>query len=150
MPEDKDEISQMKIYSSQKARQVDTGKIAMEAIVYGLEINGHKLEPCIASPYAWDVTEFVKEGNNEVTFTLTNSLRNLLGPHHHKGGELKGTSALSFVGTGGWPNAIGDNNWYDLRLDKRNTLRVWTDNYNVIPFGFIEPVRICVHKTNEQ
>lgn len=29
MPEDKDEISQMKIYSSQKARQVDTGKIAI-------------------------------------------------------------------------------------------------------------------------
>ena len=116
-----------------------------EAIVYELEINGQELEACIASPYAWDITEYIKEGNNEVTFTLTNSLRNLLGPHHHKGGELKGTSALSFVGTGGWPNAIGDRDWYDLRLDKKNTLRVWTDDYNVIPFGFIEPVRICVH-----
>lgn len=120
-----------------------------EAIVYELKINGKQLPPCIASPYAWDITDYIKEGNNDVTFTLTNSLRNLLGPHHHKGGELKGTSALSFVGTGGWPHEIGDYNWHELRLDKKKPLRIWTDNYNIIPFGFIEPVEICVYRASK-
>lgn len=120
-----------------------------ESIVYELEINGHSLNPCIASPYVWDVTSYLVKGKNEIRFSLTNSLRNLLGPHHHKGGELKGTSALSFMGAGGWPNAVGDSNWMDLRLDKRNKLRVWTDDYNIIPFGFIKPVQILISDTAE-
>lgn len=76
-------------------------------------------------------------------------MRNLLGPHHNKGGELKGTSALSFMGAGGWPNAAGDSNWMDLRLDKRNKLRIWTDDYNIIPFGFIKPVQILISDAAE-
>ena len=120
-----------------------------ESIVYELEINGYPLEARVASPYVWDVTSFVVEGENEIRFSLTNSLRNLLGPHHHKGGELKGTSALSFTGAGGWPNGTGDSDWINLRLDKKNKLRVWTDDYNIIPFGFIEPVQLLVGNKTE-
>ena len=115
-----------------------------EAVVYELRFNGKQLEPRMASPFVWDVTDFIVEGKNMLEFTLTNSLRNLLGPHHHKGGELKGVSALSFVGTGGWPHGEGDSDWHNLRLDKHNELRIWTDDYYMIPFGFIDPVQVCI------
>ena len=114
-----------------------------EAIVYELTINGYQLPPCMSSPYTWDITDYVVTGHNSIDFTLTNSLRNLLGPHHHKGGELKGMSPLSFVGSGGWPHGQGDRNWYDLRLNPKNELRIWTDDYQQIPFGFIKPVQVC-------
>ena len=113
-----------------------------EAILYGLSVNGHELEELSATPFTWNITPYIKEGANDISFTLCNSLRNLLGPHHHKGGELKGTSPLSFTGSGGWPHGEGDSDWYDARLDKKVSLRIWTDDYYVIPFGFIQPVEI--------
>lgn len=114
-----------------------------EAITYELYINEEYVDKLIASPFQWDITKYIKKGNNEIRFILCNSLRNLLGPHHHKGGELKGTSPLSFTGTGGWPHGVGDDYWYDLRLSKNSDLKIWTDDYNIIPFGFIKPVEIC-------
>jgi hypothetical protein len=114
-----------------------------EAIVYELNINGHYVDKLTSSPFRRDITSYIKEGENDIRFVLCNSLRNLLGPHHHNGGELKGTSPLSFTGAGGWPHGQGDRNWYDLRLDNRSDLKIWTDHYNIIPFGFIKPVEIC-------
>lgn len=115
-----------------------------EAIVYELTINGRYVGELTSSPFRWNITSFIKEGENDIRFVLCNSLRNLLGPHHHKGGELKGTSPLSFTGTGGWPNAQGEYNWYDLRLKNQEDLKIWTDHFSIIPFGFIEPVNICI------
>lgn len=115
-----------------------------EAIVYELSINGTYVGERTSSPFRWDVTKFINEGDNEIKFVLSNSLRNLLGPHHHNGGELKGTSPLSFTGSGGWPHAQGDDNWYDLRLTNPDDLKIWTDSYFNIPFGFIEPVEISI------
>lgn len=115
-----------------------------ESITCELSINGHQVDELMAHPFKWDITSYIQEGENRISFTLCNSLRNLLGPHHHNGGELKGTSPLSFTGTGGWPHGQGDPNWYDLRLDKNASLKIWMDDYNLIPFGFIEPVEICV------
>lgn len=113
-----------------------------EAILYKLNINGHELNELTSSPLKWDITPYLQEGENTLSFILCNSLRNLLGPHHHKGGELRGTSPLSFTGSGGWPHGEGDNDWYNARLSKNASLRIWTDDYNVIPFGFLEPVEI--------
>lgn len=75
---------------------------------------------------------------------MTNSLRNLLGPHHQVGGELKGVSALSFSGGGGWPQDLGDTNWYDLRREGK-PLKMWRDGYYCNPFGLLEPpvIEIC-------
>jgi len=114
-----------------------------EAIVYELSINGRYVDKLTSSPFKWNITSYMKEGENDIRFVLCNSLRNLLGPHHHNGGELKGTAPLSFTGTGGWPHIHGEHNWYNLRLDKQAHLKIWTDHYNIIPFGFIKPVEIC-------
>lgn len=120
-----------------------------ESIIYELTVNGHKLEILTAHPYEWDITSYIQTGENLISFTLCNSLRNILGPHHHIGGELKGTSPFSFTGIGGWPHARGDWNWHDLRLDKKSSLKIWMDDYNIIPFGFVESVELCESVENE-
>jgi hypothetical protein len=75
-----------------------------------------------------------------VEIELTNSLRNLLGPHHHPGGELNEVGPVSFTGNSGWPSnnkGGGESDWYDLRLTGKPTY--WRDDYYLIPFGLLEP-----------
>jgi hypothetical protein len=81
-----------------------------------------------------DITRAVKPGRNRLKLTLTNSLRNLLGPHHHRDGELIRTSPGSFSG--------GEPNWFDLRL--AGTPKIWRDDYHLIAFGFLEPPVVVV------
>lgn len=47
-----------------------------------LTVNGAKVKTFIKAPYEADISSFLKEGENEISLTLTNNLRNLLGPHH--------------------------------------------------------------------
>jgi hypothetical protein len=79
----------------------------------------------------------LKEGENTIQIILINSLRNLLGPHHHVWGELTAVGPVSFTGNKGWPGIGGDNDWYDLRLKGKPEL--WRDDYYLIPFGLLKP-----------
>ena len=54
----------------------------------GINVNGTDLSPLFASPWEADVTPWLRPGSNKICLTLTNTLRNLLGPHHHKGVNL--------------------------------------------------------------
>jgi len=112
-----------------------------EAIVSVIELNGTVVDTLCWSPYKADITRALKEGTNELKITIVNSLRNLLGPHHHKQGELVKVGPNSFTGAGGFPDGGGDSLWYDLRKTEHN-LKIWTDTYSLIPFGFIESVII--------
>ena len=112
-----------------------------EAIVSVIELNGMVIDTLCWSPYKTDITHALKVGKNELKITMVNSLRNLLGPHHHNEGELIGVGPKSFTGAGGFPDGRGDSNWYDLRKTT-SKLKIWTDTYHFIPFGFLEPVRI--------
>ncbi|MBL7968331.1 MAG: hypothetical protein JNK09_15110 [Prolixibacteraceae bacterium] len=112
-----------------------------ETIVSIVELNGTVIDTLCWAPFKTDITKALKPGKNELKITMVNSLRNLLGPHHHNRGELIKVGPNSFTGAGGFPDAGGDDNWYDLR--KNNTkLKIWTDRYHLIPFGMLEPVRI--------
>ncbi|MGG6495646.1 UNVERIFIED_CONTAM: hypothetical protein NY603_22250, partial [Bacteroidetes bacterium 56_B9] len=53
-----------------------------EAILCRPSINGNELDELSSSPFKWNITPYIKEGVNTISFTLCNSLRNLLGPHH--------------------------------------------------------------------
>ena len=110
-----------------------------EAIVSKLEINGNEIASLSWTPYKADITKALKPGRNEVKITLVNSLRNLLGPHHQKRAELVRVGPYSFTGAGGFPDPRGDKDWYDLRKTEKE-LKIWTDTYYQIPFGFLEPV----------
>ncbi len=111
---------------------------SFEAIVLKVKINGKEYAPLLYSPWETEITDAVKDGENIVEIELTNSLRNLLGPHHHTGGELTGVGPVTFTGNPGWPsNTDGESNWYDLRKNGRT--KYWSDDYYLVPFGLLKP-----------
>ncbi|MCX6237955.1 MAG: hypothetical protein NTY07_10450 [Bacteroidia bacterium] len=112
-----------------------------EAIVSVIELNGIVLDTLCWSPYKTDISKALKAGKNELKITMINSLRNLLGPHHNKQGELIKAGPNNFTGVGGFPDGRGDAKWYDLRKTSQE-LKTWTDTYNLIPFGLLESVNI--------
>ncbi|MDG0809943.1 carbohydrate-binding protein [Cohnella rhizosphaerae] len=63
---------------------------AMEAITVHLSVNGTDAGAMLWRPYEIDVTALLREGRNRISLRLASSLHNLLGPHHHWEGEIKG------------------------------------------------------------
>jgi len=114
-----------------------------EAITIDATLNGRSAGIVAWSPYHLDITRFVQPGMNEVKLILTNSLRNLMGPHHQQRAELIRVGPYSFSGTGGFPDPRGDSDWFDRRV-ARESLRLWTDSYYCIPFGFLKPPFISI------
>ena len=53
-----------------------------------VNVNGTDVDTVMWAPYSVDLSAYLKAGENTVKLTLVNNLRNLLGPHHHVGGEL--------------------------------------------------------------
>jgi len=85
-----------------------------------------------------DTGKGLKPGKNTVRVSLTNSLRNLMGPHHHKGGEHIAVGPATFRANHYWPNKEpGEKDWYDARLG--GSAKVWRDDYYMIPFGLLQP-----------
>jgi hypothetical protein len=121
-----------------KAKRYFISFPSFEAIVVKVKINEKEFDPLLYSPWEIDITGAIREGDNRVEVELTNSLRNLLGPHHHTGGELTEVGPVTFTGNPGWPsNNGGQSNWYDIRLSGKPLL--WRDDYYLIPFGLLEP-----------
>lgn len=82
-------------------------------VVADVWVNGNNAGQVVWSPYEVEIGRFLVDGTNTIRVDLVNSLRNLLGPHHHAFGELLGVGPDSFS-------------------DAEN----WTDVYQFVPFGF--------------
>lgn len=111
------------------------------AIATEVVINAQLVDILCWAPNRVDISSYLKKGKNTIQLHLVNSLRNLLGPHHHQGGELIKVGPNSFTGAGGFPDGRGEANWYDKRKDKED-LAIWTDTYYHIPFGLLGKVSI--------
>jgi hypothetical protein len=113
-----------------------------EAIIIRANINGTEMPPVAWSPWEVDITSALREGQNTITITLINSLRNLLGPHHNAEGELIALSPESFTGRSTWTTyRRGENDWYNRRLKGADSTHIWRDDYCIIPFGLLsDPV----------
>ncbi len=61
-----------------------------------LFVNGKYVKTMPWAPFEADVTEFIRDGENEIAVEITVSNRNLLGPHHHTDGELYAVAPNSF------------------------------------------------------
>lgn len=108
-----------------------------EATVIEARLNGQELGTVAWSPWEIEITEALRKGKNEVTLTLVNTLRNLLGPHHHRDGELTEVGPVSFTGAVRWPDeGPGEADWYDVRL--KGEPGKWRDDYFMVPFGILE------------
>ncbi len=111
---------------------------SFEAVVINVTVNGKACAPLFASPWEVDVTSALKPGKNAVRVSLTNSLRNQMGPHHHKGGEHTAVGPATFRANHYWPNReAGERDWYDARIGGH--AKVWRDDYYMIPFGLLQP-----------
>lgn len=107
-----------------------------ESIVVQANLNGSTTAPMVFHPHEIEITPWIKAGENTLTLTLSNSLRNLFGPHHHVGGELVSVGPVSFTGRTVWTgNDIGENDWYEKRLTGKTG--IWRDDYYIIPFGLL-------------
>lgn len=98
---------------------LDIGK--PDAPVSKLFINDQPVKAFMWAPYKADITEFVREGDNKLTLQLFAGNRNLLGPHHHKDGELYFVAPYNFY----------DNNEYTSDTEKGT----WSDRYCFVRFG---------------
>ena len=72
-------------YTENKNLKLDFTKTGINVVE--AKINGSYVAKKMWEPYACDISEFVKEGNNEIELTLTNNLRNMQGPFHLEEGE---------------------------------------------------------------
>lgn len=78
----------------------------VEATVVEPILNGKSLGRLAWRPFVFAVPKgLVKPGQNTLSLILTNTLRNLLGPHHHKAGELLGVGPGSFRDNANWTDA---------------------------------------------
>jgi len=73
-----------------------------QTIVARVIVNHAEVGLVFWPPYQIEVSSFLKKGENLIEIELTNSLRNLLGPHHHSQGELFHVVPKSFVDEAHW------------------------------------------------
>lgn len=86
-----------------------------------ITVNGNKAATLIFAPFNADLTEYLKNGENELKITLLSGNRNLLGPHHKPQGELYSVGPSTFTDKYGWADD--------------SSQPVWTDNYSFVRFG---------------
>jgi len=115
---------------SQKFKVKPSGKVFLKfenfnAIVAKVTVNKKEAGLVFLPPYQIEVTEFLKKGENLLEIEITNSLRNLLGPHHHQKAELLSVGPYSFS-------------------NEKN----WTDSYSFIPFG-LGKIKLIIEERNE-
>ena len=94
-----------------------------DAVLVRARINGEDVGAKAWRPFRFDVTRWMKPGDNEITLKLFGSCRNLLGPHHHWRGEVLYTGpAFSFTKSSD----------EDEPQVPQNT---WVDRYCFVRFG---------------
>ena len=93
----------------------------LDAIVTEVRVNGGVAGRLTWRPWRINITKWLRPGDNEIELVLFGSCRNLLGPHHHTGGELLGVSPGSFTGRTPDSDEPGE--------------KCWTHDYSFVPFG---------------
>jgi hypothetical protein len=94
----------------------------VKAVTATVHVNGQEASTVWKSPRVAPVGGMLVRGRNRIMITLTTSLRNMLGPHHHPDGEVLWVSAQSFACQRGW---FGRNAGHSCV----------PDDYNVVDFG---------------
>lgn len=116
-------LSKKIVLSSDEAKTAVINFSKLPSIVTDVCVNSAPVGKIMWKPYGVNVSEFAREGENEIKITLTGSLRNLLGPFHLDEGETH--TALPFyffhkTEVWGWGDGIN---------------RKWTDDYSFVQNG---------------
>lgn len=95
-----------------KTKRVFLSLNKLDAITMKVTINKKEVGIILWPPYHLDITGLLQKGKNHIEIELTNSLRNLLGPHHQRIINPEGVGPDSF-----------------------NDKKDWIDGYTFMPFG---------------
>ena len=95
---------------------------AFAAVTATVHVNGEEAGAVWKTPRVLPIGSLLQKGRNRVAVTLTTSLRNMLGPHHHPNGEVHQVSPSSFACQKGWFGRAAGH-------------RCVPRDYNVVDFG---------------
>lgn len=113
----------------------DGGRILLrfgrpDAIVVNVSVNGRFVKTLAWGPYEADITDALRDGENQIELELVGSNRNLLGPHHNNEGECYAVGPETFTANI-WEN-------YELRITKP----VWDERFCFVKFGIDGDIEI--------
>ncbi|OGS24276.1 MAG: hypothetical protein A2297_06185 [Elusimicrobia bacterium RIFOXYB2_FULL_48_7] len=89
-----------------------------------IRLNSKESGAALLPPYEIDVTKSIRKGKNRLEVEIVNSLRNLLGPHHHPEIEAKWIGPEEFFQEG----------------------NKWMNEYTFLPYGFRKLALVCRHE----
>ncbi|QJD84521.1 glycosyl hydrolase [Cohnella herbarum] len=113
--------------------RIEISLSGLEACVAVVKINGQEASKLAWKPFKADITEWVTEGSNCIEIHVTNTLRNLLGPHHQPKGETDYCYGQdSYSGRRSPETGTSYPNWHANRDE--DTL-AWTDDYFFLAYG---------------
>jgi len=105
----------------------------VDACLASVRVNGSEAGVAAWAPWEVDVTGLLRPGENEIEIGLTNTLRNLLGPHHRPAGEPDNCwGEVAFSGSYSRETGRAYPRWYE---DREQDTDAWTDDYFFLPFG---------------
>ena len=96
------DLTQTVRLSPESGRRYFVGFDVMEFPAGELYVNGQKAALIGFSPFEYDVTDLLREGDNEITVRVFASNRNLLGPHHRVEGENYDVGPHTFLDRSRW------------------------------------------------
>lgn len=116
----------------------------LDAITARIWLNGKPVEHLFNSrPLTADIPGMLRQGTNHIEVELRNSLRNLLGPHHHTMGELCSVGPYAFISRDFEPGKyVPDINW-SLPANRAKQ-ESWTDDYFLVRFGLSDGIEFIV------
>lgn len=115
------------------SERIEIALSGLEACMAVIRINGQEAAKLAWKPFNADITAMVTAGENEIEIIVINTLRNLLGPHHHPKGEMDYSyGEESFSGRRLPEKGMLYPGWYNMRTE--DTL-AWTDDYFFIAYG---------------
>ena len=106
----------------------------LEAIVTRVLVNGKEAGILPWRPWRLDVTDLLQAGENAFEIEVFSSCRNLLGPHHHRDGELFAVGPRAFYGGEAWT------------ADPRADDDIWRHTYSLVPFGITETPHLIIER----
>ena len=114
----------------------------LDAITARVWLNGKPVEHLFNSrPLTADISGMLHQGANHIEVELRNSLRNLLGPHHHTLGELCSVGPYAFISRDFEPGKyVPDINW--SLPENRAKQESWTDDYFLVRFGLSAGIQL--------
>ncbi len=117
----------------------------MNACLVRVSLNGKDLGMLHTFPYRISLKDALKEGENTLTLTLVNTLRNLLGPYHNPKGEIGNLFGGGYNNPdAAWVGGASDDlTWFEDRTPDSDA---WTDSYMQIPLNVKDPTIEIIHK----